>query len=137
MLATAAVPQPPPVVLLADPDEDTRVMYRYWLQNCQGFLVREAATVNDAIRIARDTVPDVIATEMVFPGEDASELCRCIRQDAVTGGVRLIALTGSVMPAQVRRAYLARCDMVLAKPCLPSTLLAGILGLLPPLQSAA
>jgi len=130
MLGTAQIPRPPPVVLLADPDEDSRFMYRYWLQDCHGFLVREAGSISEAMRIARETVPDVIATEMAFPGEDANELCRRIREDVVTSGVRLIALTASVTPAQVQRAYLAGCHMVLPKPCLPETLLNAIQGLL-------
>jgi len=125
------------VVSLVDPDEDSRFMYRYWLQDCHGFLVREAGSVSDALRIARATLPDVIAPEMAFPGEDANELCRRIREDVATSGVRLIALTASVTPAQVERAYLAGCHTVLPKPCLPATLLDAIRDLLPPLQSVA
>lgn len=131
MLPTAHIRGSPPQVLLIDPDEDTRVMYRYWLQHCHGFLVHDAPSIAEAMRITRDSVPDVIATEMVFPGEDPNELCRRIREDADTRGVRLIALTASVTPAEVERAYSAGCDLVLAKPCLPSALLAAIRELLP------
>jgi CheY-like chemotaxis protein len=125
------------VVLVVDPHEDSRLMLRCWLQDCCGFLVQDVGSVGEAIRIVAASVPDVITTEMAFPGADGYEFCRRIRQDARTSGVRLIALTASVMRPQVERAYHAGCDMVLPKPCLPATLLDAIRGLLPPLQRVA
>ena len=132
MLGSAQVPRPPPVVLLVDPDQDSRLMYRCWLQDCNGLVVREAGSVSDALRVIGDHCPDVIATELAFPGEDANELCRRVRGNVVTRAALLIALTASVTPAHVQRAYFAGCDIVLAKPCLPSTLLEAIRELLPP-----
>ena len=122
--------RPPPVVLLVDADADSRLMYRYWLQDCHGLLVREAGTVDEGIRMALDAAPDIIATELAFPGEDGSELCRRVRREILTHPVRLIALTASVTPRHIDRALLAGCDRVLAKPCLPATLLDTIRELL-------
>ena len=110
-------------------------MYRHWLQDCCGFLVHEADSVAEALRLAARVSPDVIATELTLPGTDGYELCRHMRGSAATSGVRLIAVTASAMRDQIERAYQAGCDLVLPKPCLPETLLDAIQGLLvPPIQ---
>ena len=120
------VSRPPPVVLLVDAHEDCRVMYRHWLQDCCGFLVHEADSVAEALRLAARVFPDVIATELTLPGTDGYELCRHVRRSAPTSGVRLIAVTASAMRDQIERASQAGCERVLAKPCSPQTLSGAI-----------
>ncbi len=67
-------------------------------------------------------LPDVIVTETRLPGISGYELCRLLRQDALTRSTPIVVVTGDAFEAAIARAQRAGANAVLVKPCLPERL---------------
>jgi CheY-like chemotaxis protein len=106
---------PPPRVLLADAHDDTRDLYRVWLTQ-HGFLVKVAASGDDALAQAHSEPPDVIVTEMMLPDGGPAFVQR-LRADPATSDAILIVLTTQTTPLIREQALEAGADSYLAKPC--------------------
>lgn len=70
--------------------------------------------------------PDVVVMDLAMPTLDGWEATRAIKTNPKTRHVPVIALTGHVMPAELRRAAEAGADVVLTKPCTPRELLSVV-----------
>jgi len=79
-------------------------------------LVGEATTGEEAIRLAAELQPDVILMDIRMPGMDGIMLCRTIRDEARTGYVYLILLTGQSDHDLKLAALDAGADDFLIKP---------------------
>jgi CheY-like chemotaxis protein len=109
-------------VLIADPDEDTRVLYRHVLQR-DGCDVMEASDGRDALIKALVGRPSLVITEIHLPLIDGYTLCDILRQDALTHSLPILVVTTDARPIQMERMRLAGADAVLVKPTPPDTLL--------------
>jgi CheY-like chemotaxis protein len=111
----------PTRALLVDRDADTRQMYGEFLR--QSFdEIEEAEDGREALAKALARVPDVIVTETRLPGITGYELCRLLRQDALTRPIPIVVVTGDAFETAIARAQHAGADSVLVKPCLPEQL---------------
>ncbi|MCH9671466.1 MAG: response regulator [Gammaproteobacteria bacterium] len=72
--------------------------------------------------------PDFMLLDLMMPGIDGFEVCRRMKSDPVTRGVRVVALTGYHTPENVDRIVAAGAEQCLAKP-VDVGALANILGL--------
>lgn len=99
----AAVPQPPATAVARDGFEAGRLLY--------GFR------------------PQTVLLDLMMPGIDGYQICRQIKQDEATRGVRVIAMTGYPTPENVARILAAGAEVCLSKPIDEQRLL-GLLGLL-------
>jgi two-component system, cell cycle response regulator DivK len=115
----------PKLVLLVDPDADTRRMYGEHLRLARWHF-DEAADGREALVKAIASPPDVIVTETRLPGISGLDLCEILRRDAATQSTEIVILTGGILAADIARAYKVGASAVLVKPCLPETLMAEI-----------
>jgi CheY-like chemotaxis protein len=120
-----ACPSPDGVMLLADPDPDTRALYRQLLSST-GWRLDEAEDGRDALAKAFTQRPQLLITETRLPLLDGYTLCELLRTDPMTASIRILVVTGDAFPAQVLRAHGAGADSVLVKPCAPDRLLREI-----------
>ena len=108
------------VALLIDPDADTRTMNAVALEK-QAFLVLEAETGEDALKLATATIPSVVVMDWRLAGPVTGE---GLRHHFRTRGVPVIGLTS----LDLDDAYLWRrrdgCVMLLPKAIAPRTLAA-------------
>src|SRR5262249_37432829 len=77
-----------------------------------------------ALDKALGSTPDLIITDIVIPGMDGIQLCRCLRAEERTRSVPVLALTAHDERRYPDRARLAGADAVLIKPCEGETLVA-------------
>jgi len=118
------------VVLLVDDSADERDMYAAHLE-AMGFQTLQAETAVDGFEMALKYFPAVIVTDIAMPGaEDGFTLVRRLKQDARVARTPVIVLTGHAFEVHREEAHRARCDLFLAKPCLPSDLEGAIRDLL-------
>jgi CheY-like chemotaxis protein len=110
-----------PVVLLIDPDEDTRRIYRQWL-TLDGWNVEEVDDGRLALAKALALRPDVIITETRLPGITGIDLCQLLRRDSAIHDVSIIVLTADGFVEHIEAARHAGADAVLVKPCRPDHL---------------
>jgi CheY-like chemotaxis protein len=109
------------LALLVDRDPDTRLMYAEYLRML-AFHTDEAEDGREALAKALSLQPSVIVTDTRLPGMSGLELCRVLRNDALTRSIPIIVVTGDGFEANLKLAKAAGADAVLVKPCLPEDL---------------
>jgi two-component system cell cycle response regulator DivK len=115
----------PPLVLIVDDFEDSRAMYAAHFRD-EGFDVVEAADGATAVARARESKPAVVVMDLSLPGMDGWDAIRALKSDEATRDVPVLALTGHSGASDEEGAREAGCDAFVAKPCLPSALLAKV-----------
>lgn len=117
-------------VLLADSDHDSRSIYALMLEH-HGFRVVHAASGADAHRIACESRPDVVVTELLLAPVEGQPIALLLKRDQRTAGLPVVGLT--VLPANLGLTQgLLACDAYLVKPCTPTRLLREVERLLQP-----
>ncbi len=76
-------------VLLVEDEPNIRDTLRFNLTR-EGYVVREARTGGEALRLLRSTKPDIVLLDVMLPEMSGFEVCRIIRKDS---GVPIIMLT--------------------------------------------
>src|SRR4029453_2407009 len=76
-----------------------------------------------AMASALEFVPDVLLTDYDMPDVDGVTLAQRLKDNPRTSGIGILMVTGYATPALQRRALGAGIDRVLAKPCLPQTVM--------------
>ncbi|HEV2799034.1 MAG TPA: PAS domain S-box protein [Pyrinomonadaceae bacterium] len=104
-------------VLIVDDEPDTRELLKVGLIQC-GANVTDASSAEEAYEIIRDTLPDLLISDIGMPDVDGYELIRRIRQLPPEGGGRLpaIALTAYARVEDRMQALRAGYQMHVPKP---------------------
>ncbi len=109
-------------ILAVDDDEHLRASLRSQLVHA-GYEVQEAASGEEALRLAPALQPDIIFLDMNMSGIDGVETCRRLRQDPAMNVVYIIMLTGADVEAE---SLGIGADDYIKKPYRPGTLLARL-----------
>jgi DNA-binding response OmpR family regulator len=111
-------------VLLIDPDADNRTMNAVSLEK-QAFLVLEAETGEDALKLATTTMPSVVVMDWRLAGPVTGE---GLRYHFRTRGVPVIGLTSLDLDDAYLWTRREGCVVLLPKPVAPNTLAAIVKG---------
>lgn len=122
---TDAHPDPAfvPRVIVADPDDDTRLLYRESFL-AEGWDVVDAADGREALVQTLVSAPSLLVTELRLPLVDGYSLCEVIRRDAATRSLPILVVTTETSVGDVVRAGRAGATVVLQKPAEMETVLA-------------
>lgn len=82
-----------PVVLVAEDDASVRLTLEIVLED-EGFEVLFARDGEEALRVARDSIPNAILLDQVMPKMDGKEVFAALRSEAATSGIPVLVLTG-------------------------------------------
>ncbi|HVE11807.1 MAG TPA: response regulator transcription factor, partial [Elusimicrobiota bacterium] len=117
-------------ILIADDEEDGRQMLKGRLEK-EGFRVLAAADGDQAYRMAVDSPPDIILSDVSMPGMGGVELCRMLKKNARTRSIPVMLLSGVHKDdtTQVEGMELGADDYVV-KPYSPRVLMAKVRALL-------
>lgn len=124
--------QVPARLLLVDDYRDALEMWAVYLR-ARGFDIETAADGASAVRIATETLPDLIVMDLVLPGMNGCEAARRLRAQPKTAHIPIIATTGNTEPAEIERARQAGFASIMIKPCDPPGLVGEIERVLAPL----
>lgn len=114
-------------VVLADDQTLVRGGFRVLLETEDGFEVcGEAADGAEAVRLARETRPDVVVMDIRMPGTDGLEATRQITGDPGLSGVRVLVLTTFDVDSYVYDALRAGASGFLLKDIEPVELLRAL-----------
>jgi len=97
----------------------------------RGYAVVTARDGLEGIRIARETLPDLILMDLELPVLDGWDACRRLKSDEETCGIPVIALTAHAMAGDEARAREVGCDDFDTKPVDLARLISKIETLLP------
>jgi two-component system, cell cycle response regulator DivK len=95
-----------------------------------GFNVITATSGAESIDVAREQRPDLVLMDLQLPEMDGLEATRRIVADPASGGVKVVAYSAMVMPADRDRALDAGCVGFIAKPVGARELIALVSGYL-------
>ncbi len=79
-------------VLVVDDDVKTVDLVKLYL-NRDGYKVLVAYDGNEALRLARESHPDLIVLDIMLPGKDGLEVCRTLRSESEVPVIMLTART--------------------------------------------
>lgn len=91
-----AAPEPRKTVLVVE-DNPVNMKLASDLLALHGFHVLQAETGEDALRLMRERIPDLVLTDLHLPGMDGVEFFKRIRADASLASLKVVALTASAM----------------------------------------
>ena len=109
-------------VLILDDEPDIRYLAALGLERFGGMTVREAATADEAVVIAREFLPGVILLDVVMPNEDGPRVLERLRQDPATAAIPVIFMTANATDSDLERLIRIGALAVVAKPFDPVSL---------------
>jgi DNA-binding response OmpR family regulator len=118
-------------VLIADDQANLRQLVRLTLESGR-FDILEAPDGDAALEVARAEQPDLIFLDWTMPGLAGVDVCRALRADPATAGMRIVMLTARSQSADRERARDMGCDDYITKPFSPIELLEKVREVLGP-----
>jgi len=112
----------PAVLLLADDDRDTRIVFGAALRS-RGHTVIEARDGAECLRLAATRSFDLVTVDLLMPTLDGFAVIERLRAAETTAHTPIVAITAMAEAAARERAIGLGCDRVLLKPLSPRTLL--------------
>ena len=81
-----------PRILVVEDETDIQDVLEYNLKR-EGHDVVVTSTAKEGLRLARERRPDLVLLDLMLPDGSGTELCKALRLDAATRGVRVVMLT--------------------------------------------
>jgi len=116
---------PPPLILIVDDVEDTRLMYESFL-TYRGFRAATAGSGKKVLELALDERPDLIVMDYSMPDVDGLTAARQLAAEPITADVPFILITGHLELVTPSMAKAAGARSLILKPCLPDVLEAEV-----------
>ncbi|HEY6403801.1 MAG TPA: ATP-binding protein, partial [Blastocatellia bacterium] len=107
-------PRPESRVLLIDDDESARYVIRKMLGRSP-WMIDEAASGEEGIRMARETRPNLILLDIKMPGLSGFETLSLLKSDPVTGETPVVIVTSQTLTSGERGDLMARAQAILSK----------------------
>jgi DNA-binding response OmpR family regulator len=116
-------------ILIADDETHIVTSLEFLMRKCD-YDVRVARDGEEALRLALQFHPDVLLLDVAMPLCDGFEVCRRIRANPATRGVRILMLTAHGRDAERERGLALGADAYMTKPFSNRELLAKVSDLL-------
>jgi CheY-like chemotaxis protein len=113
--------EPAPRVVVAEADDDTRMLYREALRPL-GVDVVDAADGRDALVQCLLQPPALVITDTWLPFVNGYDLCALLRRDSLTRGVPIIVVTADTRTAELVTLRQLGAISILSKPVLVDVL---------------
>jgi len=102
--------------ILVIEDNPANLTLATFLLQSAGHTVVTATDGEAGLSLARSEQPQLILMDIQLPGMDGLHATALLKQDAVTSGIPVIALTALAMKGDEERIRAAGCDGYVAKP---------------------
>jgi two-component system, sensor histidine kinase and response regulator len=101
-----------PLILVVDDNPDNFDVIETLLRDCSYDLLFEPNS-DKALKIFRETNPDIVMLDVMMPGINGIDLCQLLRKES---DVRIIIFTALAMPGDENRGLDAGADCYITKP---------------------
>jgi len=106
-------------VIVIEDDLDARQIYSEYLR-MKGWTVFTAPDGRSGLNKTMELTPDVVVLDLAMPKVDGWTVLKQLRESSMTAQIPVVII--SAMPDTRDAAFLAGCDVYLAKPCPPDVL---------------
>lgn len=120
---------PRETILIVDDEEDIIELIKYNLKN-EGYDILTAFTGEQAIKIARQSRPDLIVLDLMLPGIDGLEVTRYLKNNDQTKDLPIVMLTAKGEESDIVTGLELGANDYISKPFSPKELLARIRAIL-------
>jgi len=110
-------------VLIIDDEENVLNLVSATLGYDQRFDIAVARNGQEALKAAKNEVPDLVILDMLMPIMDGFQVCQALKKDPQTAHVKVIMLTAMAQEADKGKAIAAGADRYITKPFSPTKLL--------------
>jgi two-component system, cell cycle response regulator DivK len=117
-------------ILIVEDDPASLAFVKYLLGN-YGHTILAAEDGEAGLKVARESLPDLILSDAEIPKLDGCELARRLKADPALRHIPLVAVTASAMQADRERIMAAGFDGYIAKPYVPETFVSQVEAYLP------
>lgn len=112
----------PPTILLVEDNDTIRNAFAILLEE-SGYAVLQARIGEDALRISRESGPDLVLMDLGLPDVNGLEVTRRLKADEATRAIPIVALTGRALEADRDACRAAGCSGYFTKPIDAASLL--------------
>jgi DNA-binding response OmpR family regulator len=116
-------------ILIADDNENIRDALTYLLED-EGYSLSMAKDGSDALKKAREFLPDILFLDIMMPEMNGYEVCRVIKNDPQLKKIYVIMLTAKGQVAEQERGKEVGADEYIVKPFSPMEILSKIKNIL-------
>jgi DNA-binding response OmpR family regulator/nitrogen-specific signal transduction histidine kinase len=103
-----------PIVLIVDDNSDIRIYLKNILDT--EYVVYEAENGETAWILAKETIPDIIISDIMMPVMDGLALCKLVKSNIKTCHIPVILLTARTSIMQIEEGLLSGADDYITKP---------------------
>lgn len=118
-----------PRVLIVDDNPQNAELLDAHLDDT-GYQTRIATNGEDAVRIAREWLPQVVLLDVMMPKVSGFEVCKTLRADPETRGLGVLMITALDQPTDIERAVDVGTDDFVTRPINKTELLLRVRALL-------
>lgn len=112
-------------ILIIDDEEDILELVRYNLAR-EGYNIRMATSGEQALRMIRQELPDLVLLDLMLPNIDGLEVCKRMKSDPDTAGVPVVMLTAKGAEADIVAGLELGATDYITKPFSPRILTARV-----------
>jgi two-component system phosphate regulon response regulator PhoB len=112
-------------ILVVDDEEDILELVSYNLTK-EGYKIISATSGEDALRMVRSDVPDLIILDLMLPGVDGLDVCKALKNNTETDHIPIIMLTAKGDESDIVLGLELGADDYITKPFSPKVLRARI-----------
>ncbi len=112
-------------ILLVEDEVDLLELLRYNLER-EGYEVNTATTGEEAVKLARTQIPDLMVLDLMLPGMDGLEVARTLKARQRTESIPIVMLTARGEEADIVKGLESGADDYVTKPFSPRVLIARI-----------
>jgi DNA-binding response OmpR family regulator len=116
----------PARVLVADDEEDIRLLVTLAVRKAGCTVVASVADGTQALAAARAETPDLLVLDVSMPGASGLEVCAALRAEPATAGCRVLLLSAGASCDDIARGLSAGADAYLPKPFTVAALVARV-----------
>ena len=112
-------------ILIVDDEEDIIELIKYNLKN-EGYSILTALTGEQAIKLAKQSQPDLVVLDLMLPGIDGLEVTKYLKNNEQTRDVPIVMLTAKGEESDIVTGLELGANDYISKPFSPKVLVARI-----------
>ncbi|WDP89864.1 MAG: response regulator [Desulfobacter sp.] len=116
-------------ILIVDDEEDILELIKFNLKS-EGYNIVQAMTGEEAIKIAKQSSPDLMVLDLMLPGIDGLEVTRYLKNNETTAEIPIVMLTAKGEESDIVTGLELGANDYMSKPFSPRELTARIRAIL-------